>query len=125
MGRTRASVVTDKLDQKPLDSKKAIYGIYALVSILSVFAVSAFLIVVHAEAARDIVELASLTTMAVGAIAATLITGQSAMDWKCISALQNIDEHVESNAPAPEVEENEIQLRRDPKDYLLAHDRTF
>jgi hypothetical protein len=112
MGRTRTSVVTEKLDQKPLDSKKAVYGLSSGLCIMFIFGISAWLIVVHAEAARDIVELASLSTMAIGAVAATLITGQSAMDWKCISALQNIDEHIESDAPAPE---EETVINRRPK----------
>jgi len=124
---TRASVIKDKLEQKPLGSKKALYAIFASVSVLIVFIGSAFLILTHAEVAKDIVELANLVVLFFGAITTTLITGQAAMDWKAISALQHIDkdEEINSNQALPEVESETTELRRDPKDYLLAHDTAF
>jgi len=127
MGSTRASVIQSKLEQKPLESKKAIYAIFASVSVLLVFVGSAFLILTHAEVAKDIVELANLVVMFFGATAATLITGQAAMDWKAISALQHIDqtEEIHSNQELPESVTSVQECRRDPKDYLLAHDRTI
>jgi hypothetical protein len=122
------SVIEKKLDQKPLESKKAIYALYGAVCVLLVFIGSAFLILRHAEAAHEIVELASLTIMFFGATITTLITGQAAMDWKAVSALQHISEdkdekiNIHSNQPlAPEIN----VLRRDPKDYLLTHDTSF
>ena len=120
------SVVEKKLTQRPLESKKALYALLASCCVLFVFIGSAFLILRHAEASKDIVELASLTIMFFGAIATTLITGQAAMDWKALSAIQHIsesqDEHIDSNQPlAPEIN----VLRRDPKDYLLEHDTAF
>jgi len=98
-------LIESKLSQKPLDSKKAIYALFAASSVLVVFAVSAALIVLHADASKDIVELANLVVLFFGAVATTLITGQSAMDWKAMSSLQHIseDQHIDSNAPAPEV----------------------
>ena len=109
MGNTRASVVEAKLTQRPLESKKAIYALLTGICVLLVFIGSAFLIILHAEAAKEIVELANLVVLFFGAIATTLITGQAAMDWKAISALQHIDEDekVESNAEAPEVQVNQ------------------
>jgi hypothetical protein len=67
------------------------------------------LILSHAEVAKDIVELANLVVLFFGATITTLITGQAAMDWKAISALQHIDEDqkIDSNAEAPEVEVNQ------------------
>jgi len=120
------SVIEKKLDQKPLESKKAIYALYGAVCVLLVFIGSAFLILRHAEAAHEIVELASLTIMFFGATITTLITGQAAMDWKAVSALQHIsesrEEDIHSNQPlAPEIN----VIRRDPKDYLLTHDTSF
>jgi hypothetical protein len=120
------SVIEKKLDQKPLESKKAIYALYGAVCVLLVFIGSAFLILRHAEAAREIVELASLTIMFFGATITTLITGQAAMDWKAVSALQHISESkevkIDSNqALAPEIN----VLRRDPKDFLMTHDTAF
>jgi hypothetical protein len=120
------NLVEKKLAQKPLESKKALYAGLAAVCVMFVFLGSAFLILRHAEAAKDIVELASLTIMFFGAIATTLITGTAVMDWKAMSALQHIskseEQKIDSNqALAPEVN----ILRRDPKDYLLAHDRSF
>jgi len=51
------------------------------------------------------------------------------MDWKAISALQHMDqdsnERIESNQALPEYESHTTELRRDPKDYLLAHDTAF
>jgi len=79
--------------------------------------------------AKDIVELANLVVLFFGAITTTLITGQAAMDWKAISALQHMDqdsnERIESNQALPEYESHTTELRRDPKDYLLAHDTAF
>ena len=129
MEPSRSSVVKNKLEQKPLDSKKAIYAIFASVSVLIVFIGSAFLILTHAEVAKDIVELANLVVLFFGAITTTLITGQAAMDWKAISALQHMDqdsnERIESNQALPQYESNTTELRRDPKDYLIAHDTSF
>jgi len=112
-----------------LDSKKAIYALIAACSVLIVFAVSAFLILSHSEQAKEIVELANLVVLFFGALVTTLITGTAAMDWKAISALQHIDqdssERIESNQALPQFQSNTTELRRDPKDYLLAHDTAF
>jgi len=79
--------------------------------------------------AKDIVELANLVVLFFGAITTTLITGQAAMDWKAISALQHMDqdsnERIESNQALPQYESNTTELRRDPKDYLMSHDTSF
>jgi len=124
-----SSVITSKLEQKPLESKKCLYALYASVSVLLVFIGSAFLILSHAEQAKEIVELANLVVLFFGAMATTLITGQAAMDWKAISALQHIDqdssEKIESNQELPQYQVNTTELRRDPKDYLIAHDTSF
>jgi hypothetical protein len=125
---TKASIIESKLTQKPLESKKAIYSLVAAACVLIVFGVSAFLIVIHAEAAKEIVELANLVVIFFATIATTLVTGTAVMDWKAASVLQHLDvdedrdQHIESNQPlAPEVN----ILRRDPKDYLLEHDTSF
>jgi len=122
------SVIENKLTQKPLESKKALYALISAGSVLVVFGISSFLILSHSEQAKEIVELANLVVLFFGALVTTLITGQAAMDWKAMSALQHIDidedrdQHIESNQPlAPEVN----ILRRDPKDYLLEHDTAF
>jgi hypothetical protein len=109
MGNSRSSVIKEKLEQKPLGSKKAIYAICGSICVLLVFIGSALLILSHAEVAKDIVELANLVVLFFGATLTTLITGQAAMDWKAISALQHIDEdqNIDSNAEAPEVEVNQ------------------
>jgi len=109
MGNTRASIVESKLTAKPLESKKAIYALIAASSVLVVFGVSAFLILSHSEQAKEIVELANLVVLFFGALVTTLITGQAAMDWKAMSALQHIDEDekIDSNAEAPDVEVNQ------------------
>jgi hypothetical protein len=114
MGNTRASIVESKLTAKPLESKKAIYALIAAGSVLVVFGVSAFLILSHSEQAKEIVELANLVVLFFGALVTTLITGQAAMDWKAMSALQHIDEDekIDSNAEAPEVEVKNIRLPR-------------
>lgn len=120
-------LIESKLSQKPLDSKKAIYALFAASSVLVVFTISATLIVLHAEASKDIVELANLVVLFFGAVATTLITGQSAMDWKAMSSLQHIDEdkRIQSNQALPLVESHITNLRRDPKDFLLTHDTAF
>jgi len=125
MGNSRASVIESKLTQRPLESKKAIYSLVAGICVLIVFGVSALLIILHAEAAKEIVELANLVVIFFATIATTLVTGTAVMDWKAASVLQHLDvdedrdQHIESNQPlAPEIN----ILRRDPKDYLLEHD---
>ena len=112
MGNTRASIVESKLTAKPLESKKAIYALIAASSVLVVFGVSAFLILSHSEQAKEIVELANLVVLFFGALVTTLITGQAAMDWKAMSALQHIDEDekIDSNAEAPDVEVKNFRL---------------
>lgn len=122
------SLIEKKLDQPASKSKKALYAGLAGLGVVVVFVLAAFLILKHAEVAKEIVELATTSIMAFMALAVTLITGQSAFDWKAVSALQHMDvdedrdQHIESNQPlAPEVN----VYRRDPKDYLLTHDTSF
>jgi hypothetical protein len=120
------SLIEKKLDQPASKSKKALYAGLAGVGVIIVFFLACFLILKHAEVSKEIVELATTTIMGLMALAITLITGQSAFDWKAVSALQHIDEdreeRIDSNQPlAPEVN----ILRRDPKDYLLEHDTTI
>jgi hypothetical protein len=103
MVRSRTSPIVDKLTQKPLDSKKAIYALIAAVSVLLVFVTSAILILLHADVARDIVELANIVVVFFGAIATTLLTGQAVTDWKCVTALQSITEDTNEEAPEEEV----------------------
>jgi heme/copper-type cytochrome/quinol oxidase subunit 2 len=104
----KTSVITSKLEQKPLDSKKCLYAIFGSVCVLVVFATSAYLILSHAEAAKEIVELANLVVMFFGAVVTTLITGTAVMDWKAMSVLQHTDDDqkIDSNAEAPEVQVN-------------------
>lgn len=110
----KEQAILSKLNQKPLDSKKCVYAIYGSVCVLLVFSISAFLILNHAEASKEIVELANLVTMFFGAVVTTLITGTAVMDWKATSALQNIyeDQHIDSNAEAPEIQVNNTRLPR-------------
>jgi nitrate reductase gamma subunit len=121
MGDSRKGVIESKLQQKPLESKKAIYALFASISVLLVFVGSALLILKHAEVAREIVELATTSIMAFMALAVTLITGQSAFDWKAVSALQHMDvdsdahESIQSNQPIGEVDISHV---RSPKDFL-------
>ena len=124
------SVIEDKLTQKPLDSKKCVYAIFGSACVLIVFAISAYLILSHAEAAKEIVELANLVVMFFGAVVTTLITGTAVMDWKATSALQHIDEDkqikIDSNQELPDAMDfHTTNFRRDPKDYLLTHDTAF
>jgi len=117
----REKVISSKLEQKPLDSKKCLYALFGSACVLIVFAISAFLILNHAEAAKEIVELANLVVLFFGAVVTTLITGQAAMDWKAMSSLAHIDEDekIESNAAAPETQINERVVK--PR-YFDSHD---
>jgi hypothetical protein len=103
-----SSLIEKKLDQPASKSKKALYAGLAGFGVVVVFIFAAFLILKHAEVSKEIVELATTSIMAFMALAVTLITGQSAFDWKAISALQHIDvdQKVVSNAEAPEVQIN-------------------
>jgi hypothetical protein len=122
MGNSRSSVIKEKLEQKPLDSKKCLYAIFGSSCVLVVFATSAFLILSHSEQAKEIVELANLVVMFFGAVVTTLITGTAVMDWKGMSVLQHIDEDekIDSNAEAPEVEVNQRVVK--PR-YFDSNDR--
>jgi len=105
----KEQLISSKLSQKASESKKALYGLLACACVLFVFVISAFLIMSHAEVAKDITELANLCVMAFAALATTLITGQAVVDFKGMSVLQHLDEyqHIDSNAEAPDVEVNQ------------------
>jgi len=119
MGNSRASLIEKKLGQPASKSKKALYAGFAGIGVIVVFLLAAFLILKHSEVSREIVELSTTAIMAFMALAITLITGQSAFDWKAVSALQHLDEDshetVESNQP---VDELSISHGRSPKDFL-------
>lgn len=126
----REQIISSKLEQPALGSKKALYAACASIAVLVVFIGSALLILSHAEVAKDIVELATTSIMAFMALAITIITGQAAFDWKAVSALQHISEdkqiNIDSNQELPdEMDLHTTTLRRDPKDYLLTHDTAF
>jgi hypothetical protein len=92
MQETRQQVIKSKLTQPVLASKKAIYaGVAAFLVAATVF-VAFGILLKHAEAAKEVVELSSTAIMAFMALAVTLITGQSAFDWKAVSALQHMSE---------------------------------
>jgi len=107
--KSKSAVIKEKLEQRPLDSKKCLYAIFGSACVLIVFATSAFLILSHSEQAKEIVELANLVVMFFGAVVTTLITGTAVMDWKAISAIQHTDDDqkIDSNAEAPDVEVNQ------------------
>ena len=108
------TLIEKKLDQPASKSKKALYAGLAGLGVVIVFLLAAILILKHAEVAKEIVELATTAIMAFMALSVTLITGQSAFDWRAVSALQHIseDEKIDSNAEAPEVEVNNTRLPR-------------
>jgi predicted tellurium resistance membrane protein TerC len=114
-----SNLIAKKLDQPASKSKKALYAGLAGLGVVIVFLFSAFLILKHSEVSREIVELATTAIMAFMALAVTLITGQSAFDWKAVSALQHMDEDVHetvsSNQP---VNQLDISHERSPKDFL-------
>jgi len=103
------SLIEKKLDQPASKSKKALYAGFAGLGVVIVFFLACFLILKHAEVAKDIVELSTTTIMGIMALAITLITGQSAFDWKAVSALSHIseDEKIDSNQALPETQVNE------------------
>ena len=103
------TLIEKKLDQPASKSKKALYAGIAGIGVVLVFLSTVFLIHDHAEASKEIVEVSNTAIMAFMALAMTLITVQACFDWKAVSALQNIseDQHIDSNAEAPEVEVNQ------------------
>lgn len=109
MAGSRTSLIEEKLSQPASKSKKALYAGLAGIGVVVVFLSSCGLLFAHSEVAREIVELATTAIMAFMALAVTLITGQSAFDWKAVSALQHMDEDVkvDSNAEAPDVMVNQ------------------
>jgi hypothetical protein len=115
------SLIEKKLDQPAAKSKKALYAGLAGLGVIVVYASTVFLIHDHAEASKEIVEVANTAVMAFMALAMTLITGQAAFDWKAVSALQHMDvdesshETIESNQPINSVD---ISHGRSPKDFL-------
>ena len=121
MKDSKQSIIEDKLKQRPLDSKKAIYAMAGALCVLLVFGISAGLILFHAEQAKEITELANLVVMFFAAITTTILTGQAVVDFKGMSVLQHIDEDekIESNAAAPETQINERVVK--PR-YFDSHD---
>jgi len=115
------SLIENKLAQPAAASKKALYAGLAGLGVILVYASTVFLIHDHAEASKEIVEVANTAVMAFMALAMTLITGQAAFDWKAVSALQHMDvdnedkETIDSNQPVGEVD---ISHGRSPKDFL-------
>ncbi len=109
MGDSRKGVIESKLQQKPLESKKAIYAMAGAGCVLLVFGISAGLILFHAEQAKEITELANLVVMFFAAITTTILTGQAVVDFKGMSVLQHIDEDekIDTNEQAPEVQVNQ------------------
>ena len=124
---SKQSIIEDKLKQRPIDSKKAIYALIGAACVLLVFGISAVLILFHAEQAKEITELANLVIMFFAAITTTILTGQAVVDFKGMSVLQHLDEdqRIESNQALPQYQVDTTELRRDPKDYLIAHDTSF
>jgi len=118
------TLIEKKLDQPASKSKKALYAGLAGLGVVIVFLLAAILILKHAEVAKEIVELATTAIMAFMALSVTLITGQSAFDWRAVSALQHIseDEKIDSNAEAPEVEVNNTRL---PRPKYFDHDESI
>lgn len=110
---SKQSIIEDKLKQRPLDSKKAIYAMAGALCVLLVFGISAGLILFHAEQAKEITELANLVVMFFAAITTTILTGQAVVDFKGMSVLQHLDEdqHIDSNAEAPQVEVNQRTVK--------------
>ena len=124
MVRPRSSsvdLIANKLAQPASTSKKALYAGLAGLGVIVVYVSTVFLIHDHAEASKEIVEVANTAVMAFMALAMTLITGQAAFDWKAVSALQHMDvdsdahESIQSNQP---IEEVDISHVRSPKDFL-------
>ena len=130
-------IIQQKLTQRPMESKKCIYAIFGSLCVLIVFTGSAFLILTHAEAAKEIVELANLVVMFFAAITTTILTGQAVVDFKGMSVLQHLDEtqsvqssrdnslDVHSNQPiqslnvdSPSLSETFVSDRRSPKDFI-------
>ena len=107
------SLIEKKLEQPASKSKKALYAGLSGLGVVIVFLLASGLILKHAEVAKEIVELATTSIMAFMALSVTLITGQSAFDWKAVSALQHLDEdqHIDSNAEAPQVEVNQRMVK--------------
>jgi hypothetical protein len=117
-----SNLIEKKLDQPASKSKKAMYAGMAGLGVVVVFLFASFLILKHAEVSKEIVELATTSIMAFMALAVTLITGQSAFDWKAVSALQHLseDEKIDSNAEAPDMVVNQrIQKSRWHDDGVL------
>lgn len=108
LNNSKQSIIENKLKQHPLDSKKAIYAMAGAGCVLLVFGISAGLILFHSEQAKEITELANLVVMFFAAITTTILTGQAVVDFKGMSVLQHIDvdQKVDSNAQAPEVQIN-------------------
>lgn len=121
--------ITRKLDQKPLESKKAIYAAIGTILVMFTFLLSLIGVVWKPVASGDIFGLANLVVIYLGAVTGVLITGQSLVDWKAMTAIQRLSAsqeqrsteslHVESNQPI-----GEINLgSRSPKDFY--HDEAF
>jgi len=119
---TKLSLVSEKLTQKPLETKKGVYALCGGGAVMFAFLLSVIMVHFHPDVAKEICELSNTAIMGFLALAVTIITGQSAFDFKAVSALQHLSEDVkvDSNAEAPDMIVNQrIQKSRWHDDGIL------
>lgn len=81
----------DKLDKKPLDSKKMISALFGVSAVLIVWFGTLICMFVKIDSAAQFVSLATIVVSFIGAVTTALITGQSAMEWKSMSTIAQVD----------------------------------
>jgi hypothetical protein len=116
-GTSSVDLVKAKLSQPATASKKALYAASAA-TLIVVTVIAAFLLVLYRpETAHDAVTLATTAIMGFMALAVTLITGQSAFDWRAVSSLESMSsqETVQTSQPVNELDLSNV---RSPKDFL-------
>ena len=84
--------IIDKSNKPLFESKKVKVGASAVLVVLFIYASSLISIcLANTDKSSQIVSLANLAIVFIGSIASILITGQSAIDWKAVSAVESIN----------------------------------
>lgn len=81
----------DKTEKRPLESKKMLAAIFGGGCVMTVWLGTLVCMFVKTDIASHLVSLATIVVSFAGAITTALITGQSAMEWKSMTTIAQVD----------------------------------
>lgn len=108
--------ILDKMEKKPIDSKKMLSGMFGVGAVLIVWLGTLICMFIKTDSAAQFVSLATIVVSFVGAVTTALITGQSAMEWKSMSTIAQVD----TNDKDENTSNQNVNIKED-KVYSLDH----